>query len=158
MASGLVSLVFADFNRIRRGYFPSNHRNGPDPGDVAKPAELPTLKNCYVRSDCQGHVLDHQKSYNKSSCLSRCQSNSRCKWITFDFVYHFCTQYSTCPSLGHKSCDTCITSSRECHSKTEEKTCDINGRCQVHISKNMFFLCEIEQGFLYRVILSASQF
>ena len=127
MFAGLMALVFADFKHFQDRNIETNHII-----NIGNETST-TIEKCYIRSHCQGHVLDHQKSVNKSSCLSRCKSSSKCQWITFDYIYHFCTQYSTCPSLGHKSCDTCITSARDCQPKSKNETCNINGRCQVCI-------------------------
>ena len=133
MASGLFSLVFVDFTDFHDITPMTNLKN--DPVDkTSTTTESKATKSCFVRSTCQGHLLDHRKSYNQSSCLSHCQSNSKCQWATFDYFYHFCTLYSTCPSLGHKTCETCTTSFQDCTSEPMmDNFCNINGRCQVSI-------------------------
>ena len=134
LVSALIFLVFADFNNIQNinnGHgcpTPLNITNDPD----STTTESAPKRQCFIRSTCQGQVVDHQKVQNKSACFSLCKSNSECEWATFDFVYHFCTHFSTCPSIDYSSCESCITSAKNCPLElTQENPCDVQGRCKV---------------------------
>ena len=150
MGSALVSLTFADFGHVQTKFDECtneidafNDENNPA---VIKLTTMESIRNneCFIRSTCQGQgqVVDHKKAHNRSACLNQCKSNSECEWATFDLVFHFCTHFSTCPSIDFSRCQSCITSSKDCPLELpHENPCNVNGKCQVidlkaYISKN----------------------
>ena len=135
LASVLMTAIFEDFGLAELDQEDCSLSNGSDQTNdffnQGISTEAPPKDRCFIRSTCQGHVLDHEKAQNKSECLSRCKLNAECKWATFDFVYHFCTHFSTCPSIDYRRCESCITSSRNCPMELfPDKPCNSSGRCQ----------------------------
>ena len=92
------------------------------------------VTQCFKKGTCQnGHLLDHYKADNLSLCMANCVSNDECQWTSFDFDFHYCTLFSSCPTV-----DVDPNRLQSISSRTDcplEIPCNVPGRCEGSVLK-----------------------
>ncbi len=69
---------------------------------------------CWVLGSCVGNTITVDYVPNEESCLTTCQSDETCKWLTFDESNGACILLTDCAALGVTDCDTCWSSQVQC--------------------------------------------
>ena len=94
---------------------------------------------CSVPGQCvNSDLIQSEVEEDKYACHHQCKTNDACYWFTYNQEKGFCEQFGNCFNITDATCDTCITSEKDC----DVYQCSLQGSCQVTISNTfLIVLC-----------------